>query len=118
MGIFDKLFGNNKTESGYLEPEHSVIVHFQYRINKLEPLHNLEKELEQIIEKEGVGEYDGHEIAMDYSDGFLYMYGKNADDLFNSVKPTLENSDFMKGAIVTLRFGQPEDGVREIVVKL
>ena len=118
LGPFDKLFGKTKTDSSQQEPEQAVIIRFRYGIDALEPLHRLEKELEERIEKEGVGEYDGHEIATDYSDGFLYMYGSNAETLFKTVKPTLEKSDFMKGAMAKLRFGPPEDGVKEIQVKL
>ena len=118
MGLFDKLLGKTKTDSAQQEPEQAVIVRFRYGINGLEPLHRLEKELEEKIEDEGVGEYDGHEIATDYSDGFLYMYGSNAENLFKTIQPTLEKTDFMKGAIAKLRFGPPEDGVKEIKVKI
>ena len=51
--------------------------------------------------------------ASDGSDGNLYMYGPNADALFATVRPVLLTADFMQGARVTLRYGPPEDGVRE-----
>jgi hypothetical protein len=41
----------------------------------LDPLFQFEKRLEKIVSENKVGEYDGHEIATDYSDGFLYLYG-------------------------------------------
>jgi hypothetical protein len=115
LGIFDKLLGKNKTVK---EPEHAVIIRFLYGTDRLEPLHRLEKELEKSIEQEGVGEYDGHEIAVDHSDGFLYMYGPNAEKLFKTVEPILEQTDFMNGAIAKLRFGPPKDGVKEIELKI
>ncbi|GHA62263.1 hypothetical protein [Pontibacter akesuensis] len=122
MGFFDKLFGKPQTQqeekSKNNEPEHAVIVRFDYGIEKLEPLHALEDKLEEVIGEEGVGEYDGHEIAVDYSDGFLYMYGPNAEILFKTVKPVLTEADFMKGAKATLRFGPPEDGVKEVEVEI
>ena len=117
MGLFEKLFGKNKTYSPQ-EPEHAVIVHFLYEMDSLEPLYQLEDALEKHINKEGVGEFDGHEIAVDLSDGFLYMYGTNAETLFKAVKPILEKSNFMRGAVAKLRFGPPEEGIREIEVKL
>ena len=57
-------------------------------------------------------------MAADGSDGFLYMYGPDADRLFAAVRPVLEGADFMRGARVTLRYGPPEDGVpeREVVL--
>ncbi len=123
MELFDKLFGKttvkqSKPMTANREPEHAVIIHFNYGIDVLDALHQLEKKLERIVSTHNVGEYDGHEIAVDYSDGFLYMYGPNAENLFKAVKPVLIETDFMKGAIAKLRFGPPEDGVKEIEVKI
>lgn len=118
MGIFDKIFGKKKIDTNDQNLEQAVIIQFLYGIDRLEPLHRLEEELRNLINQEGVGEYDGHEIATDYSDGFLYMYGSNAESLFKTVKTTLEKTDFMKGAIAKLRFGPPEDGVKEIEVRI
>ena len=65
-----------------------------------------------------VGEFDGNEVAADGSDGFLYMYGPDADALFVAVRSTLEAAVFMKGARVKLRYGPPENGVREAEIEL
>jgi len=91
-----------------------VIIHFQYGKEDLDPLHHLERQLEDILTDKTVGDYDGHEIATDYSDGFLYLYGDNAEQLFKKIRETLESTDFMMGARVKLRFGPPQDGVKEI----
>ena len=101
-----------------LPQEHAVIVQFNYGIEGLGSLFKLEDELEKVILEKKVGEYDGHEIAVDYSDGSLYMYGPNAETLFKAVKPTLEACKFMKGAKATIRFGPPLDGVKEIEVEI
>jgi hypothetical protein len=122
MGFFDKLFGKLKTTQKVnlndQEPEHAVIIRFDYGIEGLGPLHTLEDKLEEVITENNAGEYDGHEIAMDYSDGFLYMYGPNAEILFNAVKPVLTETEFMKGAKAKLRFGPPEEGVKEVEVEI
>jgi hypothetical protein len=123
MGLFSKIFGKSLNEQKKRltpdsEPEHAVIVRFQYGIDGLQALHDLENRLENTITQKAVGEYDGHEIATDYSDGLLYMYGPNAESLFKAVQPTLRETEFMKGAIVKLRFGPAEDGVQEIEVEL
>lgn len=99
-------------------PEHAVIVHFNYGSTDLQPLFALEDELEQAISAAGAGEFDGNELAADGSDAYLYMYGPDADRLFEAVRPVLESSSVMKGALVTRRYGPPEDGVRESVVKI
>ncbi len=111
MGFLDKLFGQKKPSS---TDEHGVIIHFQYGKEDLDPLHHLERQLEDILTDKTVGDYDGHEIATDYSDGFLYLYGDNAEQLFKKIRETLESTDFMMGARVKLRFGPPQDGVKEI----
>lgn len=118
MGIFDKFFGKKKNTLDDQNSEQAVIVQFLYGIDGLEPLHRLEEKLRNLINQKGVGEYDGHDIATDYSDGFLYMYGPDAETLFRAVRPELENTDFLKGAIAKLRFGPPEDGVREIKIPI
>lgn len=96
-----------------MEVEHAVIVKFNYGIQGLKPLFELEEKLRKVINSNNVGEYDGHEIAMDYSDGFLWMYGPDAKKLYEVIKATLEATPFMKGANIKLRFGPPEDGVEE-----
>ena len=117
MNILKKLFGSAPTAPS-TDEEHAVIVRFTYGKDSLENLHALEKVLNTTIDHEAVGEYDGHDIAVDLSDGILYMYGPNADKLFDSVNPILESTDFTKGASVTLRYGPPEDGVTEKELKI
>lgn len=99
-------------------PEHAVIVHFNYGSTDLQPLFALEDELEDAIAAAAAGAYDGNEVAADGSDGFLYMYGPDADKLLAAVKPVLEACEFMRGATVTVRYGPPEDGVREFSVTI
>ena len=117
MGILKKIFGKDKHEPPMV-PEHAVIVHFNYGKTDLQPIFDLGDELEAAINNAGVGEFDGNEIARDGSDGSLYMYGPDADRLFESVRPVLESSEFMQGAIVTIRYGPPQDGVEEREVKI
>jgi hypothetical protein len=102
-----------KSRSKEAMPEHAVIVKFRYGLSDLKPLREVEDRLESVIAAGGVGEVDGDEIAVDLSDGSLYMYGPDADKLFAVARPVLESATFMKGATVALRYGPPEDGVRE-----
>lgn len=121
MELINQIFRKASDEEGVYQPEepkHAVIVRFDYGLDGLDPLHSLEAELRQVVAEKGVGEYDGHEIAMDDSDGILFMYGPNAEALFKAVLPTLEATEFMKGATATLRFGPPEEGVIEITVEI
>ena len=116
MGIFDKILGKKNPEPPSRPPEHAVIVQFAYGSTDLSRLFALEERLEAAIAEAGAGEFDGNEVASDGSDGTLYMYGPDADKLFAAVRPTLESADFMRGARARLRYGPPEDCVREMEV--
>ena len=56
-------------------------------------------------------------LAVDGSDGTLYMYGPDADRLFAAIKPALEACAFMKGAVAKLRYGPPAADTREREVR-
>jgi hypothetical protein len=117
VGLLQYLFGR-KTGNRPKEPDHAVIVHFRYAQADLQPLFNLEDQLQAAIAKAGVGEFDGNEIAVDGGDGFLYMYGPDADKLFAVVKPILTSVGFMAGATVKLRYGPDRDDVLETEVEI
>jgi hypothetical protein len=117
MGLLSNLFekqGNNSSTA----PEQAVIVHFEACSPYQSRLFALEDRLEKVIASTGTGELDGNEIATDGSDGYLYMYGPDADALFMAVRPTLDAVDFMKGARVMLRYGPPEEGVEQVEIVL
>ena len=109
---------SNEAKTDNMEVEQAVIINFNYGIQGLDSLHKLEEQLEKVIKEKKLGEYDGNEIAADYNDGILYMYGPSAERLFDSILPILEQTSFMKGAKVKLRFGPPEEGVKETIVNL
>ena len=98
--------------------EHAVIVHFQYGSTNLDRLFAAEHQLEAAINEARAGELDGHEIAVDGSDGFFYMYGPDADRLFAAVEPVLATVPFMNGATVTRRYGPPGPGVKKTVTTI
>ena len=95
-----------------------MIVHFRYGTTNLQPIFDLEDKLEAAITEAGVGEFDGSDIAQDGSDGSLYMYGPDADRLYDTVHTVLETADFMQGAILKIRYGPAEDGVEEKELKI
>ena len=111
--------GQNQEQKSELAAEQAVIVHFDYGNADWAPFFELEKALEASIAAAGVGEYDGNELAADGSDGTLYMYGPNADKLFDVVKPHLASSKLLKNVEVTLRYGAASDlSSRESKVRL
>lgn len=99
-------------------PEHAVIIHFSYDSTDLSRVFDLEDQLESALQLANSGEFDGNEMAADGKDGYFYMYGPNADILFDTIKPILDSIDFMKGAKAILRYGPPEEGVREVEIDI
>lgn len=120
MNFIKKIFGSKGAQNGIHQPEieDSVIIHFNYGIGRMDELYELRDKLEKEIEKKNLGEYDGHEIAIDYSDGYLFMYGPNAEKLFNGIKDILDKTNFMKGAKAKLRFESIDDHAKEIIVEI
>ena len=89
--------------------QHAVIVYFEYGQQDLQPIFDLEDRLEAAIKAADVGEFDGNEIATDGSDGMLFMYGPDADKLYEVVFPILETETFLRGATVRRRYGPADD---------
>lgn len=100
------LFNIDNTEREYKQ---LVLINFYYGYQNLEELHELESKLRLLLYNKGIGELDGHEINTDYSDGTLYLYAHNAEELFKAIQPTLLQTPFMKKAEVHLRFGDIKD---------
>jgi len=73
-----------------------VIVYFDYGSTDWKPLFAFEKTLKDAVNHSGAGDYDGNELAVDGSDGSLYMYGPDADKLFAVAKPILLSTRLLK----------------------
>lgn len=79
----------------------SLIIRFTYGMADLEPLFRMDEELHRVMEASGAGEYDGHEIAVNLTDGSLYFYGPSAARIRELISPTLAAYPFMTGASLT-----------------
>jgi hypothetical protein len=97
-----------------MNTEQAVIIEFNYGLEEDEPFYELSDKLRVLVNGSGLGEYDGHEMAMDNSDGSFYMYGPDAKMLYEVVKSTIEKVPFMVGANVILRLGPPETDVKHV----
>jgi hypothetical protein len=96
--------------------DQAVVIHFRYGSTDLKPLSALEDKLELTIKSAGVGVLDGDEVATDGHDGYIYMYGPNADRLFDAIKPVLASASFMKGARIAKRYGPPSEATRQVMI--
>ena len=77
-----------------------------------EDLWTLETLLTDVIERQGLGEFDGNEVGEDGAT--LFMYASNAEDLFKGVESTLRASELCKNARVEIRPGPPGTPYREV----
>ena len=112
--IFGKKIDKSRADSTLKKrEEQSVIVwFFHYEYEALDQLIELELRLDELIKSKGLGRCDGNEINCDGPDGSLWFYGPSAEKIFLEIKPILEETDFMKGAVASLTFGSSRNAKR------
>ena len=92
--------------------EHAVIVHFSINgdefgeVAEREEIFALQDRLIAAIDGAGVGEFDGNEFGG--GEAVLYMYGPDADALFEVVEPILRAFP-ARPAWCVLRYGEAAD---------
>jgi hypothetical protein len=74
----------------------------------------IEDSIIEAIETAGVGEFDGNEIGADGA--MLFMYGPDADALWDAVDSAVSRSALGPGSRAVKRYGPP--GAREVRVDL
>jgi hypothetical protein len=82
-----------------------MMVHFDYYPKDLPQIRALEYRLEGAIKRAGVGELGETELHVDGNDGYLYMYGPDADRMYEVASPILKSSKLMTDAEVTKHLG-------------
>lgn len=100
---------SDEPKNAFPAEDHLVVIQFFYGIEDLSELHELEEQLQSNITDSKLGRYEGHDISLDFGDGYLYFNGKNAEQLFEAIKPILEQHYFMDKSIATLRYGAFEN---------
>ena len=117
MGLLSKLFGSrNAAKDGPSEQE--VEVHFAYGSTNFQYVYSLGDEIQTAVAEAKVGEYDGHALPADGSEGRYFVNGPDAEAIFRAIAPVLEASPLMRGATVTLHFGPRRRGTPKRVIKL
>jgi hypothetical protein len=66
-----------------------------------------EDRLIEAVTQAGVGEWEGHEFALDGSHAFIHLYGKDADRLAEVVLPIARQAGLPKGSFLVKRYGEP-----------
>jgi hypothetical protein len=97
-----------------------VIVHIWPDVDDSWGVDLVEDALIAAIDAGGVGEFDGHDVALDGSGEVnLYAYGEDADALFEVMEPVLLGVPPREGSYAIKRYGEAgEPGVREERVEL
>ena len=116
MNLLGKLFNGKRTE----QPEHAVLVYLKLSddehgiTEEREKIFTLEKTLTKAVERNQAGEFDGNE----FGEGFctLYLYGPDAEKLFQAAFPVLQEFDALHGSYVVKRYGKP--GARQERIEL
>lgn len=103
--------------------EHAVIVHLRLDDDgfgsdeKRESINERQDDLADAIDDAEAGEFDGDEFGE--GECVLYMYGPDADVLFDTIKPILKKSPHSKGGFAIKRYGEASDPkAKEVKVKL
>jgi len=103
--------------------EHAVTLHLPFSRGGLGAkdedvvCQQIEDDLEEEIDRAGVGEMDGNEIGG--GECMLFMYGPDADKLFAAVAPRARSSRLGRRAWAIKRYGSVDDpNAREVRVDL
>jgi len=75
-------------------------------------LATIEDRLSEVIECNRLGEFDGNEIGS--GGATLFMYGPDAERLFEGIEGILRDYPLCRGARVVIRYGEPGSREREL----
>ena len=93
--------------------EQAVIVHLRLRdglfgsAQERDAIVALEGKLQQTIEEASAGEFDGDEFGLGQC--VLFVYGPDADRLFEVIKPLLKTAPAAAGGYAIKRYGEARD---------
>lgn len=106
MGLLSKLFGSKEARRGD-SSQQELEIRFEYGSTNFQFVYALGDQIQLAVSEAQVGEYDGHALPADGSEGRYFVFGPDAEVIFRVIQPVLEASSLMRGATVTLWFGSP-----------
>ncbi len=83
-----------------------LVIYFRHSIRDIIPYSNFISETRLLLEQNGLGEYLGDDMAIDGGDAEGVFSCPNAKFLFDFLEKDLLALPFMKGAKITLIFGE------------
>lgn len=87
-----------------------VVIYFMHGIRDIIPYSDFILKQRNVMAESGLGEYLGDDMAIDGGDAEGIFAGPSATKLFEFMKQDLYALPFMKGAKVTLVFGELDEG--------
>jgi hypothetical protein len=113
MGFLKGLFGGARPA---VKPKDAVLVHFKLSDREFgtsderDSVHEFTDRLDALILEHQAGEFDGDEFGN--GEGTLFMYGPDADRLYEAVLPALKNWEKLRGGHVIKRYAESNRSVR------
>jgi signal peptidase II len=114
---FQTEFFNKSDDSENNAELENLIIEFNYGLSDLRELKQLEGEIESLIKPKKIGYLKGHEISSDLGNATLFIDGVNAEDIFEKIKGLLEETPFLKGAVVKIK-KNPKRGLADKTLHL
>jgi hypothetical protein len=117
MSFLKRIFGKKSLDQAAESPQQAVLVHLDTvglpdHIYQDYDLATIEDKLIEVIEREGLGEFDGNEVGP--GETTLFIYGPDAERLFAGIEQTLRGCPLCQGARVEIRCGGPGAQQREL----
>lgn len=110
MRLLQKILGGKDLQPTK-PPEEWIAVYFKLSNDEYgtqeerDSIHQFTDKLAEVIRKSGMGVFDGDEFGN--GECGLFMYGLDADQLFNVVEPLLRTWEPIKGGYAIKRYGAP-----------
>ena len=99
--------------------EQAVLIHLQTSRVDFDRVVKTEDELIAAVDEKGLGEVDGHELAVDGSEVVYFIYGPDADALLAAVEPVIRGFPAREGSYAIKRYGEVDDpNAREVRIDL
>jgi hypothetical protein len=113
LNVLDRFLRSKlQTQTSSLVHEQAVLIHFANE--DLEGSTPLQLALHELLTNNEVGMFDGNEVGDDTL--VLYLYGPDAELLFQHIEPVLRADEFCRGARAVIRWGGPNAPQREVVL--